>query len=83
MVGKAFPGRAAIRVKLLELDETMLTAVYEKPGSMKIGGMERYFLRLKGRFEPIYRSAGCTNRNQHAVAGRPNLVALLAMMSFG
>jgi SAM-dependent methyltransferase len=37
LVGKAFPGRAAILVKLLELDETMLTAVYEKPGSMKIG----------------------------------------------
>ena len=32
-------------------------------------GMERYFLRLKGRFEPVYRSAGRTNRNQHAVAG--------------
>jgi SAM-dependent methyltransferase len=37
LVGKAFPGRAAILVKLLELDETMLAAVYEKPGSMKIG----------------------------------------------
>ena len=33
---KAFPGRAAILVKLLELDETMISAVYEKPGSMKI-----------------------------------------------
>jgi hypothetical protein len=37
LVGKAFPGRAAILVKLLELDETMVVAVYEKPGSMKIG----------------------------------------------
>lgn len=37
LVGKAFPGRAAILVKLLELDQTMVTAVYEKPGSMKIG----------------------------------------------
>ncbi|WP_244553511.1 class I SAM-dependent methyltransferase [Nitrobacter vulgaris] len=37
LVGKAFPGRAAILVKLLELDETMVAAVYEKPGSMKIG----------------------------------------------
>lgn len=34
---KAFPGRAAILVKLLELDEDMISAVYEKPGSMKIG----------------------------------------------
>lgn len=33
---KAFPGRAAILVKLLGLDETMISAVYEKPGSMKI-----------------------------------------------
>jgi hypothetical protein len=37
LVGKAFPGRAAILVKLLGLDETMVAAVYEKPGSMKIG----------------------------------------------
>jgi SAM-dependent methyltransferase len=35
--GKAFPGRAAILVKLLELDASMIEAVYEKPGSMKIG----------------------------------------------
>jgi hypothetical protein len=34
---KAFPGRAAILIKLLELDETHISAVYEKPGSMKIG----------------------------------------------
>ncbi len=37
LAGKAFPGRAAILVKLLGLDETMVAAVYEKPGSMKIG----------------------------------------------
>jgi hypothetical protein len=37
LTGKAFPGRAAILVKLLELDETIVAAVYEKPGSMKIG----------------------------------------------
>jgi SAM-dependent methyltransferase len=37
LTGKAFPGRAAILVKLLGLDETMIAAVYEKPGSMKIG----------------------------------------------
>lgn len=34
---KAFPGRAAILVKLLELDQDRIQAVYEKPGSMKIG----------------------------------------------
>lgn len=34
---KAFPGRAAILIKLLELDENMIYAVFEKPGSMKIG----------------------------------------------
>ena len=37
MLGKAFPGRAAILVKLLGLDEFHVSAVYEKPGSMKIG----------------------------------------------
>ena len=34
---KAFPGRAAILVKLLGLDESLISAVYEKPGSLKIG----------------------------------------------
>ena len=34
---KAFPGRAAILVKLLGLDSSMISAVYEKPGSLKIG----------------------------------------------
>lgn len=34
---KAFPGRAAILVKLLGLDFNTIDAVYEKPGSMKIG----------------------------------------------
>ena len=34
---KAFPGRAAILVKLLDLDESSISAVYEKPGSLKIG----------------------------------------------
>ena len=34
---KAFPGRAAILVKLLELDTDTITVVYEKPGSLKIG----------------------------------------------
>jgi hypothetical protein len=34
---KAFPGRAAILIKLLGLDESSISVVYEKPGSMKIG----------------------------------------------
>lgn len=34
---KAFPGRAAILIRLLGLDENSISAVYEKPGSMKIG----------------------------------------------
>ncbi len=34
---KAFPGRAAILVKMLKLDEHIFSAVYEKPGSLKIG----------------------------------------------
>lgn len=34
---KAFPGRSAILVKLLKLDNKIIDAVYEKPGSKKIG----------------------------------------------
>ena len=34
---KAFPGRAAILIKLLGLDAHQIEAVYEKPGSKKIG----------------------------------------------
>ncbi len=34
---KAFPGRAAILIKLLGLDEKTLAAVHEKPGSLKLG----------------------------------------------
>ena len=34
---KAFPGRAAILVKLLNLDENLLSAVYEIKGSKKVG----------------------------------------------
>ncbi|MGH8614277.1 MAG: methyltransferase domain-containing protein [Gammaproteobacteria bacterium] len=34
---KAFPGRAAILIRLLELNEDSISAVYEKPGSLKIG----------------------------------------------
>jgi hypothetical protein len=34
---KAFPGRAAILIKLLGLNEDAISAVYEKPGSLKVG----------------------------------------------
>lgn len=34
---KAFPGRAAILIKLLELDEKSISAVYEIKGSIKVG----------------------------------------------
>ncbi len=34
---KAFPGRSAILVKMLGIDENTLSAVHEKPGSLKIG----------------------------------------------
>jgi hypothetical protein len=34
---KAFPGRAAILIKLMGFDENVISAVYEKPGSMKVG----------------------------------------------
>ena len=37
LFGKAFPGRAAILVKLLGVNADIVGAVYEKPGSMKIG----------------------------------------------
>jgi len=35
--GKALPGRAAIIIKLLGLSENEISAIYEKPGSKKIG----------------------------------------------
>ncbi len=45
---KAFPGRAAILVRLLGLNEESISAVYEKPGSLKIGHY------LPGTRIPIY-----------------------------
>ncbi len=36
-LGKAFPGRAAILIKMLAIDETVISSVFEKPGSLKIG----------------------------------------------
>ena len=37
LLAKAFPGRAAILIKMLKLDEKIISAVYEKPSSKKIG----------------------------------------------
>jgi len=37
LIAKAFPGRAAIPLKMLGLDCTSILAIYEKPGSGKIG----------------------------------------------
>jgi hypothetical protein len=45
---KAFPGRAAILIKMLKLDESRISGVYEKPGSLKIGNY------LPGTHIPIY-----------------------------
>lgn len=36
LIAKAFPGRSAILIECLDLDETIISAVYEKPGSMKL-----------------------------------------------
>jgi len=45
---KAFPGRAAIAIKLLGLDERHISAVYEKPNSKKLGIM--YLVRISRLF---------------------------------
>jgi hypothetical protein len=37
IAAKSFPGRAAILFKMLNLDSNSIRAIYEKPGSMKIG----------------------------------------------
>ncbi len=37
LAAKAFPGRSAIPIKLLGLDEASISAVFEKPASSKIG----------------------------------------------
>jgi SAM-dependent methyltransferase len=60
LVAKAFPGRAAILVALLELSDRELECVYEKPGSLKVGHYlpgTRIVIRsdeeLFGRFDGI------------------------------
>lgn len=37
LFAKSFPGRVSIILKLLGLDQNHIAAVYEKPGSMKVG----------------------------------------------
>lgn len=37
LLAKAFPGRAAILIALLELTDDEIECVYEKPGSLKVG----------------------------------------------
>jgi SAM-dependent methyltransferase len=37
LIAKAFPGRAAILIKLLDITKKTIKCVYEKPGSPKIG----------------------------------------------
>lgn len=65
---KAFPGRAAILVKLLRLDETLISAVYEKPGSMKIGHYvpgTRIPILSDDDFEPASKDAPLLNLAWH------------------
>lgn len=53
--GKAFPGRAAIPVKMLGLTENDIAAVYEKPASIKVGHYipgTRIPILSDDRFEP-------------------------------
>ncbi len=45
---KAFPGRAAILIKMLDLNEKIISGVYEKPNSKKIGNY------VPGTRIPIY-----------------------------
>lgn len=56
---KAFPGRAAILIKLLGLDSNTIDAVYEKPGSMKIGHY------LPGTRIPILSDTDLLNHAHH------------------
>lgn len=64
---KAFPGRAAILVKMLELTDASISAVYEKPGSLKIGNY------LPGTRIPIL-----SDENLFASADRNQLILNLS-----
>ena len=64
---KAFPGRAAILVKLLGLDQNLISAVYEKTGSFKVGhylpGTRIPILSDDDLFTLIYTSGTTINPN--------------------
>lgn len=57
LIGRSFPGRAAILVKLLGLNASHLLATYEKSGSMKIGH------RIPGTSIPILDELDCDFEN--------------------
>lgn len=58
---KAFPGRAAILLKMLELDSPQIEAIFEKPGSKKIG------FYAPGTSIPILDEAGLFSRDHEIV----------------
>jgi SAM-dependent methyltransferase len=63
LTAKAFPGRAAILIKLLDITKKTIKCVYEKPGSPKIGNYvpgtdipiisDRVLFKLKNDKKPI------------------------------
>jgi hypothetical protein len=63
LIAKAFPGRAAILIKLLDITNKTIKCVYEKPGSPKIGHYvpgtnipiisDRILFNLKNSRQPI------------------------------
>jgi hypothetical protein len=65
--GKAFPGRAAILIKLLDLSEKDIAAVFEKPNSMKIGNY------IPGTRIPILSESAL-----HSMAPAPRVILNLA-----
>ena len=61
LIAKAFPGRAAILIKLLKLDNNIISKVYEKPGSLKIGH------KLPGTNIPIHSDEELINSQDKTV----------------
>ena len=64
--GKSFPGRAAILIKLLNIDHDVIPVIYEKNGSMKLdhyvpGSKIKILsddLWIKGHDKPNYNNLG-------------------------
>jgi SAM-dependent methyltransferase len=79
---KAFPARAAILVKLLGLDEGMISVVHEKPGSMKIGhyvpgthipiGSDDELLALADKSQPLVNLAWHISKEIRGYMARQN-----------